>query len=73
VQDLRYTLRNLWKAKGFTAVAVATLAIGVRANTAIFSIIDTVPGFLSENPAGSSNVGRISSDAGRLVRSGQAA
>ena len=42
VQDLKYTLRNLWKAKGFAAVAVATLAIGVGANTAIFSIIDTI-------------------------------
>src|ERR1700685_33517 len=42
VQDLKYTLRSLWKARGFTAVAVATLAIGVGANTAIFSIIDTI-------------------------------
>ena len=42
VQDLKYTLRNLWRAKGFAAVAVATLAIGVGANTAIFSIIDTI-------------------------------
>jgi putative ABC transport system permease protein len=42
VADLQHSLRNLWKAKGFTAVAVATLAIGVGANTAIFSIIDTV-------------------------------
>ena len=42
MQDLLYTLRNLWKAKGFAAVAVITLAIGVGANTAIFSIIDTI-------------------------------
>jgi putative ABC transport system permease protein len=42
VQDLKYTLRNLWRAKGFAAVAVATLAIGVGANTAIFSIVDTI-------------------------------
>jgi len=42
VQDLKYALRNLWKAKGFAAVAILTLAIGVGANTAIFSIIDTI-------------------------------
>lgn len=37
-----YALRNLWKARAFTLVAVLTLAIGVGANTAIFSIIDTI-------------------------------
>ena len=42
MQDLRYSFRNLWRAKGFAAVAVATLAIGVGANTAVFSIIDTI-------------------------------
>jgi predicted permease len=42
LQDLRYALRNLLKAKSFTAIAAATLAIGVGANTAIFSIIDTI-------------------------------
>jgi putative ABC transport system permease protein len=42
MRDLRYALRNLWKAKGFAAVAILTLAIGVGANTAIFSIIDTI-------------------------------
>jgi len=42
LQDLRYALRNLLKAKSFTVIAAATLAIGVGANTAIFSIIDTV-------------------------------
>ena len=42
MQDLKYALRNLWKAKGFAAVAVLTLALGVGANTAIFSIIDTI-------------------------------
>ena len=42
MRDLRYALRNLWRVKGFTAIAVLTLAIGVGANTAVFSIIDTI-------------------------------
>src|SRR5260370_17743466 len=72
-RDLRHALRLFWRRPGFSSVVVLTLAIGIGANTAIFSVIQAVllrplpyrdPGRLamlwSEDPAHGIQEGRVS-------------
>lgn len=53
MQDLRFAVRQLWKAPGFTIAAVLVLTLGIGANTAIFSLVHTMlfapPGYPRPN------------------------
>ncbi|HMJ21012.1 MAG TPA: ABC transporter permease, partial [Terriglobales bacterium] len=69
LQDIHYGLRILWKSPAFTCVAVLTLALGIGANTAIFSVVDGI--LLAPLPF--SNPDQLVSVSGTYPRGGFAA
>ena len=67
VADLRYTLRSLRKSPGFAAVVILTLALGIGANAAIFSVVDGV----LLRPLGFRDAGQLVRVTGDFTKAGQ--
>src|SRR4029450_9634208 len=68
-QDVRYALRSFGKSPGFTLVVVGTLALGIGANTAIFSVVHgvLVKSLPYRDPERIVRIGHVRPEGGRLA------